>query len=75
MALSNIFDIRFLRRLSSREQDMESTMVRVGLLRKLLDDAERLQMSRKLRMPQHITPDDRRELDDYVDRRMAARTD
>lgn len=61
LAASSITDIRFIRNTTARDGDYDSTMVRAGLLRKLLDDAERLQLVEAI-LPRYIDATQMREI-------------
>lgn len=61
LAASSITDIRFIRNTTARDGDYDSAMVRAGLLRKLLDDAERLQLVEAI-LPRYIDATQMREI-------------
>lgn len=61
LATADMADISFLQRCIARDTDMDSTMIRVGLLRKLLADATRLQHIEAL-LPRYITEAQMREI-------------
>lgn len=50
---ANLGDIQFLRQTTARDGDYESTMVRAGLLRQIINDAERLHQIEEL-LPRFI---------------------
>lgn len=58
---TRLSDIQMLRTIIIREGDMESTMVRAGLLRQILNDAERLHQIEEA-LPRYIGIDTMRQL-------------